>query len=84
MRKIPKKLQEEVDRHLDTFIHYLKGYIMVAGGVEMSSDKLKNMTVIELFDTCCPNDIRFGVLFRKLKPEFQRHNIIDAEDRREF
>jgi hypothetical protein len=69
-RRIPKRLQEQVDRRVDNFLHYLKGYIMVAGGVEMSREHLLSMTLQEMFDSFCPNDISFGVRFLRMREEY--------------
>ncbi|MCK5138527.1 MAG: hypothetical protein KAQ85_01685 [Thermodesulfovibrionia bacterium] len=72
-RKITKALQEDVDRKTDIFLHYLRGYIMIAGGVEMSSEELLDMTLQEIFDSFYPNGIRFGVKYLKLKEEYSRY-----------
>ena len=50
---------------------------MVAGGVEMSRKTLLNMSLQEMFDSFCPNDIRFGVKFIRLQPKYQKFNTLD-------
>jgi hypothetical protein len=71
-RNIPATLQQEVDEQSDAFLHYLKGYIMVAGGVEISREKLLSMTLQEAFDSFYPNGLRFGVTFNQLLPEYRQ------------
>ncbi len=64
--------KEKIRRDIDLFFHYLKGFIMVAGGVEMSEKRIMEMTVRELIETIYPNDIRLIVDYERLLPEYRK------------
>ena len=55
------KPNEKIQRLIDRFLSETRSAIVLAGGVEISDERLRAMTVGEFLDLVYPNNVRLNI-----------------------